>query len=114
MTVELSNHNGESMTVMPSDRSSLKDVVANKRLKLVIRWMHANGKLLNYYLLIVVINAERTFEEGKPPEGYNVEVRALAAVSDTPGDDPSSHSISCIEHFTDFFHHVEYSVSSAF
>ena len=53
------------------------------------------------------------FEEGKPPEGYNVEVRALAAVSDTPGDDPSSHSISCIEHFTDFFHHVEYSVSSA-
>lgn len=49
VTVELSNQNGESMAVMPSDRSSSKDVIANKRLKLVIRWMHANGKLFSSY-----------------------------------------------------------------
>ncbi|XP_032799430.2 platelet-derived growth factor receptor alpha isoform X2 [Daphnia magna] len=69
----------------PSEFSSLpSDPVANKRLKLVIRWLHPTT--------------------GEPPEGYNVEVRPLIPSTRSTGD-----TSSCTEHFTDFFHHVEYS-----
>lgn len=42
--------------------------------------------------------------KGEPPEGYNVEVRPLIPSTRSTGD-----TSSCTEHFTDFFHHVEYS-----
>ncbi len=45
---------------------------------------------------------------GEPPEGYNVEVRPSIPSTHSSIEDTSL----CTEHFTDFFHHVEYSVSS--
>ncbi|XP_046461802.1 uncharacterized protein LOC124208127 isoform X3 [Daphnia pulex] len=72
------------------------DPVANKRLKLVIRWLHPTTVFYSFRQNVCT---------GEPPEGYNVEVR--------PSIPPTHSSIVdtslCTEHFTDFFHHVEYS-----
>lgn len=44
---------------------------------------------------------------GEPPEGYNVEVRALPSHS----TDVIEATPQCTEHFADFYHHVEHNVS---
>lgn len=121
VTVELS-----AKSFPLSDLSSLShDPVASKRLKLVIRWLHPSAG--NYYFFDSSYNLRLLLEcqtvirlsivwlldsKGEPPEGYNVEVRPSAVPLQ------STYSIGdlsvCTEHFTDFFHHVEYSVSLLF
>jgi|688.fasta_scaffold1026883_1 hypothetical protein len=113
-----------TVTVELSVRETLEylypsDPVVNKRLKLVIRWLHpTTGDKIFFQISTATIlpGKSRLFLSicftrvcaGEPPEGYNVEVRPSIPPTHSSIEDTSL----CTEHFTDFFHHVEYSVSS--